>query len=119
MADQEDLQQQMKLLQEQCRTKQELIQRQQQLLQQQQHQLGGLVQQHPANTSTTPPVPTGTATDAEPLQLSSRTLLHSASPVSPSNFRRFGRTRLRYGSHNSRPSSPWCASRKTEHATTT
>ncbi|KAG0437402.1 hypothetical protein HPB47_017460 [Ixodes persulcatus] len=51
MADQEDLQQQMKLLQEQIRTQQELIQRQQQQIQ----------QQDPANANTTPPVPTGTA----------------------------------------------------------
>ncbi|KAG0414661.1 hypothetical protein HPB47_008180, partial [Ixodes persulcatus] len=61
MADQEDLQQQMKLLQEQIRTQQELIQRQQQQIQQQQHQLDGPVQQDPANANTTPPVPTGTA----------------------------------------------------------
>ncbi|KAG0424983.1 hypothetical protein HPB47_027826 [Ixodes persulcatus] len=61
MADQEDLQQQMKLLQEQIRTQQELIQRPQQQIQQQQHQLDGPVQQDPANANTTPPVPTGTA----------------------------------------------------------
>ncbi|XP_040067539.1 uncharacterized protein LOC120840848 [Ixodes scapularis] len=55
MADQEDLQQQMKLLQEQIWTQQELIQRQQQQIQQQQHQLDGPVQQNPANANTTPP----------------------------------------------------------------
>ncbi|KAG0418356.1 hypothetical protein HPB47_004928 [Ixodes persulcatus] len=63
MADQEDLKQGMKLLHEQFRTQQELIQRQQQQLQQQQHQLDGPVQPHPANTNTTPHVPTGTAAD--------------------------------------------------------
>ncbi|KAG0418059.1 hypothetical protein HPB47_005154 [Ixodes persulcatus] len=55
MADQEDLQQQMKLLQELIRTQQELIQRQQQQIQ----------QQDPATANATPPVSTGTAAGCE------------------------------------------------------
>ncbi|KAM7307372.1 hypothetical protein ISCGN_011008 [Ixodes scapularis] len=119
MADQEDLQQQMKLLQEQLRTQQELIQRQQQQLQQQQHQLDGPVQQHPANSNTTPSAPTGTAADGGTPAAGISDAVHSASAMSPSNFHRFGRTRLRYRSQKSRASSPWRASPKIERATIT